>query len=196
MSNWTSTAPMWDDLRFPAQGIDVTGPTGPPSVSAVDGTLLFAAGANDQIAVIAQMPHSWKEGSVIVPHVHWSKSTSAAGTVAWLCEYTMANPGDTFPAFQTLATETETVAGTPDEDTADQHLITSFGELDMTGMEISCIIKIKITRDVSEDTYAADAKLLEFDIHYQIDAFGSILPFAKQGSVLAGHGEYGLTVNQ
>jgi len=171
----------WDDLRFPAQGIDVSGPIGPPTVSSEDGSLLFAAGADDQIAIIAQMPHSWKEGSVIMPHVHLSKSTSAAGTVAWKCEYAMANPGGTFGAFQTLATATGVVDGTPDGNTADQHLITTFGELDMTGMRISCIIKFKITRDVSEDTYAADAKLLEFDLHYLTDSFGSIQEFTKQG---------------
>ena len=171
----------WEDLRFPAQGIDVTGPTGPPSVSSEDGSLLFAAGADDQIAIIAQMPHSWDEGTPVVPHVHWSKSTSAAGTVAWKCEYTMANPGGTFPAFQTLSTVTETVAGTPDGNTANQHLISTFGELDMTGMDISCIIKFKITRDVSEDTYGADAKLLEFDIHYLNDrSGGSVQQFTKQ----------------
>ncbi len=31
----------------------------------------------------------------------------------------------------------------------------------------------------NEDTYGADARLLEFDIHYQIDAGGSVGEFSK-----------------
>jgi hypothetical protein len=173
----------WEDLRFPAQGINPTGPASPPDVSADDGSLLFDAVTDQAVAIIAQMPHSWDAGTSIFPHVHWSKSTSAAGTVAWKCEYTMANPGGTFPAFQELATVTTTVNGTPDGNTADEHLISTFGELDMTGMEISCIIKFKVTRDASEGTYAADAKLLEFDVHYLNDrSGGSVQQFTKQGT--------------
>lgn len=173
----------WDDLRFPAQGINPSGPISPPNIDANDGSLLFAHNADNQVAIIAQMPHTWDEGTAIVPHVHWSKSTAASGTVAWLCEYTMANPGEAFPAFQTLSLVTQTVPGTPDGNVANQHLISTFGELDMTGMEISCIIKFRITRDSSEDTYGAAAKLVEFDLHYRNDrSGGSVQQFTKQGT--------------
>ena len=169
----------WDDLRFPAQGINPSGPASPPDIDPDDGTLLFSGVADESVIIIAQMPHCWKEGSGIRPHVHWSKSTDSAEFVAWLCEYSMANPGETFPAFQTLALSTDVADGTPDGAVANQHLITTFGELDMTGMDVSCIIKFRLTRDISEDSYLADAKLLEFDIHYRVDSAGSAHEFIK-----------------
>src|SRR5210317_2009075 len=98
--------PTWDDLRFPAQGIDPVGSASPPDVSTDDGSLLFANTTDEVITIIAQMPHAWHEATAIIPHVHWSKTTSAAGTVAWKCEYKRANPGDTFGAFTELATTT------------------------------------------------------------------------------------------
>jgi hypothetical protein len=68
----------------------------------------------------------------------------------------------------------------------------------MTGKRISCMGLVTLSRigGDTDDDYDGVAQLLEFDIHYQIDAFGSIQQFAKQGVVLAGHGAYGLTINQ
>ena len=78
-----------------------------------------------------------------------------------------------------------TVGGTPDDDTADRHLISSFGNsaVDMTGSEISDCILFEITRVGGDalDTYGADARLLEFDVHYQIDSHGSVGEFDKDG---------------
>ena len=174
-------AVFWDDLRFPVSGINPPGGVNDPDLDPNNGTWLFNANTTEICAIIAQMPHSWREESTIIPHVHWSKTTSASGNVLWRFEYQIAKPGDVFPGTWTTVDTTTTVTGTPDNDTAEEHLISSFGDIDMTGYTISTILLTRISRiggDAS-DTYGADARLIEFDIHYEIDGAGSALEFIK-----------------
>lgn len=165
----------WDDLRFPVQAINPAGAAAPPTVDTTDGTLLFSSGATNTIAVIVQMPHAWWKGSAVTPHIHWCKTTSAAGDATWRCEYSIADGNAVFPAFQVLATQSTVVAGTPDTNTANKHLVTSFGDLPLTQNNYSCIIKMLIHRIGGDpaDTYGANAKLLEFDLHYRLESRGT-----------------------
>lgn len=196
MTSYNETAPMWDDLRFPVAAINPVGLAAPPTLNETNGLLEFSASATNTIAIQVQMPHAWQEGSVIVPHVHWRKKTQGTGNVLWSLTYEFKNRGATFTDSPTTVTA-DTVAGT-DDGTALVHHLTSFGNVAMTGLEISCMGLLTLSRVGGDnaDTYAGVAQLLEFDIHYLIDAFGSIQQTAKQGVQLAAHGGYGLTVNQ
>lgn len=171
----------WDDIRSPATGINPTGPASPPGVDADDGGLLFDAASTEVCSVYVQMPHAWKQGSVIVPHVHWSKTTSASGNVYWRLEYKIANVDGTFPGSWTTANVTATSPVISDTNTADKHLVSDFGEIDMTGYTASCMLKCRVSRIGGDalDTYGADAKLLEFDVHYLVDSLGSGGEFIK-----------------
>ena len=171
----------WDDLRFPATAVNPPGAVSDPDVDTDNGTFLFSATTTERIALIAQMPHGWLEGSLISPHVHWSKTTSASGDVAWQIEYQIAGVNAVFPGSWTSEIVYNTVAGTPDTDTVDKHLISSFTDIDMTGELLSTVILFRISRigGDSGDTYGADARLYEFDVHYQIDGVGSALEFIK-----------------
>lgn len=64
----------WDDLRFPAGNITPIGASGNPGVANADdkflGTLLFDKANTEKIHIVAQMPHCWKEGTAVEPHVH------------------------------------------------------------------------------------------------------------------------------
>jgi hypothetical protein len=73
------------------------------------------------------------------------------------------------------------VSGMTDDDTANQVLISSFGQIDMTGASLSSLLLWRLSRlgGEAEDTYGADARLIEFDIHYQIDSNGSMTEFSK-----------------
>ena len=77
---------VWDDLRFPAQGINPAGAIAPPDVStdlaAFPGTLEFSGTALNIITGVFQMPHTWQEGTEIHPHIHWMKAVSGAGPSA------------------------------------------------------------------------------------------------------------------
>jgi hypothetical protein len=169
---------LYDDLRFPAQGINPPGPIGAPDRDPDDGTLLFDSSTEELVAGVAQMPHTWEEGSIIEPHVHWCKTTSAAGGVVWQLEYAWANVGSVIPAFSAVIPGTTVVSN---GDTANLHAITTFGEISGLGKKISSILLWRVRRAPTDggDTYGADAKLLEFDIHYRIDAFGSAQRYIK-----------------
>jgi len=69
----------FDDLRFPATAINPPGAVNDPGFDATNGGWLFDAVATEVLFLIVQMPHSWKEGTSIEPHIHWQKTTSDAG---------------------------------------------------------------------------------------------------------------------
>jgi len=164
----------WDDLRAPATSINPTGLATPPMVDNEDGSLLFST--NDTVAIWFQMPHTWKEGTNIIPHIHWSKTTTNAGLPNWQMKYKWANAGDVFPAFNTLMSGTE---GVPNSNIIDKHSIYTFGEISGAGKLISSMICIYLVRTTTGDTYADDARLMEVDIHYQVDSTGSRQEFIK-----------------
>jgi len=166
--------PSWDDLRFPAQGINPPGLVSDPDIDTVTypGTLLFASNATEMIAGVAQMPHSWAEGSGIRPHIHWAKTTSASGGVVWQLAFVVVANGAVIGSYSSWVSGTN---GVPHNDTAHTVAIDSFAEISMTGKIGSCLVLWKIQRDHDAvgDTYAADARFLEFDFHYRAYGLGS-----------------------
>lgn len=169
----------WDDLRFPATAINPPGVVSDPDWDTTKGGWLFAATGTETLFIIGQMPHGWLEGSVIVPHVHWERTTSAAGAVVWQLEYQWCPLGEAREAAVTVSADA--AVATLASDVADVHQITSFGDTATTGKQISDMLVMKVSRlgDDAADTYAADARLLEFDIHHQKDADGSVHEFIK-----------------
>ena len=168
----------WDDLRFPASGLNPPGPVNAPSVNSTLGTLTFEDGATRVVAGLAQMPHAWLEGSAVEPHVHWIQP--ASGDVVWQLEYrVMPAIGAAFPSAWTTVTSTNSRSTYPGSGNWVQ--ITRFPSIDMTGLEISAMILFRLSRLGGDalDTLAADVDLLEFDIHYQIDTPGSGQEFIK-----------------
>lgn len=172
----------WDDLTVPATGIRPGGGTFEPDIDVtLGGTLLYDGGRTEVAGLVCQFSHAWAEGTDIEPHVHWAKTTSASGNVLWRMEYRWSSIGEVMDSSWTTLDVTTTVSGTPDTDTAEKHLISEFGTIDCTGKSISDMMIIQISRiggDAS-DTYAADARLLEFDIHFQRDFPGSFQEFIK-----------------
>lgn len=170
MADITDTE-QWEDLRFPAVGINPPGAPSDATRDASDGRLVFSGTIDNVIAVQAQLPHGWTEGSSIIPHLHWSPTTSAAGNVRWRLQWKIANRGDAFPG--SWSTETITTATS---ETAEMHEMDNFSSISMTGKTISCMILFLLTRLAGSDTldtYAASVKLAEFDIHYLHTRFGA-----------------------
>lgn len=170
----------WDDLRTPAGGLRLPA-TNPPQEVAYQGSIVLAfedeAVNEDIIYFMVQLPHNWKEGTNIHPHVHWTPEDNAGGNVRWTFTYSWANVDGTFPA-QTSDTITA-AAGT----TADKHLKSEFTTIVGTGKTISSMLICSLKRNSSDagDTYTGkDARLLEFDFHYEIDSFGSFSELVKE----------------
>jgi hypothetical protein len=170
------TATTWEDLRFPATAIN---PAGAPSAMVFDTTNIgFTAGAGGTqvIAIIGQMPHSWKVGSDIHPHIHWEPITTNTGDVLWRLEYKWTNIGDTEPANFTTVDVLDAGDGT-----ALKHQLASFTALSGAGKTLSSILSMKISRIGGDgtDTFTGDALLKEFDIHYESDTLGSRSELSK-----------------
>ena len=172
---------VFDDLRFPSQGIN---PAGSPSAATIDngadypGTLLFATTPTQHCAGIAQMPHHWKQGSALLPHIHWSKTTADGSglDVGWEFRSRMSNIGGTWTAWTAWGAHT---LARGDLTTSEKHNLSTFASIDMTGYTLSCLVLWEIRRDVSTDTYGSNARLLEFDFHYEIDSLGSEDEYTK-----------------
>lgn len=171
----------WEDLRFPATAMNPSGAPGAMSADADNGWLTAGATGTSVAYAIVQLPHAWLEGSSLYPHVHWCKTTSASGAVVWEMAYRWAPIGATMDAAFTAVTASAVAAGTPDTNTANRHLLTSFGELTAVGRRISDMLIVRISRLGSDgaDTYGAAAALLEFDIHYRSDRLGSRTELVK-----------------
>lgn len=167
----------WDDLRFPAQGINPPGLASDPSVDSTTGLLLFAGNADNLIAGVAQMPHDWLEGSPIRPHIHLIFPTSNAGkNTRWKFEYNRANNNETYENAYGSYTTLATITVANPASTATLLLPDGFGNLSMTGYRVSCCILWKLSRLASSDAADDDANacaLVELDIHYQRDGLGS-----------------------
>ena len=170
-----TTKVRWDDMRAPASLINPAGTVAPPTISTEDGSLIFSKGK--AISVWFQLPHSWREGSDIIPHIHFSKLTTGAGYPNFKIKYKWGNIGGIMPAFGSLISGTLEVS---DSNTIDRQALIAFGSLLGTGKRISSMVCVYLERvNDASDTYAGDVKLYELDIHYQIDSFGSIQEFIK-----------------
>jgi len=175
--------PAWDDLMFPASAINPTGQAAPPSLNVDNGLWEFSASATNVIALQVQMPHRWKEGTILSPHVHWRKKTQGTGNVMWELKYEFKNLNDDFTDVYTETTLLEDTVSpiASDDGTALKHLLSSWDDIDMTGLTLSCMGILFISRlgGHEDDTYAGVAQLLQFDIHYMIDSLGSHTLYTK-----------------
>jgi len=168
--------PRWDDLRFPSSNLKA-GAAGVPTWDNTNGLQEFAIG--DYLFAQVQLPHAWKIGSTLKPHIHWCKITSGPNLVRWQVEYKWAKIGAVMDAaFTTIADETPDVS---DGNTAYQHALTALPDIvPAADVDISDMLICKISRVASAGaSYGTRAVLFEFDIHFQIDSFGSQLEFNK-----------------
>lgn len=174
-SNPLFREPTWEDLRFPAQGINPVGGAAPPAVGTT-GLLEFSGNVDNIIGGFAQMSHMWVEGSTVRPHLHLIVPASNAGTNSrWLFEYNRGNlEGDFELAYKSFYSLPVVTAPNPERVT--KHLLVEFGNLPMSGYTHSAGIQWQITRLSNSDALDDDTGiwvLAEFDIHYQLDRTGT-----------------------
>lgn len=129
----------------------------------------------DRIHFVTQLPHGYKPGTTIEPHVHWTGEDGTAGQVAWKLDYSTCAINGTFGV--TNSTTTYVVKST----TADYHEYTDIGRI--AGVSgISTVIMGTLYRDstAAGDTYnSKSVYLLQFDLHYQSDTIGSRTELTK-----------------
>lgn len=165
------TDTVWDDLRFPATAINPTGTAAPPAVNNDNGLLYFSKSAVNIIAIAGQMPHGWKRGSTISPHIHVMHNDEGAGNSVWKFEYNIAKINGQFASSYSSETKTFAAPGA-----VRTHSLFSFADIDMSdydGTSTMFLVLISRLGDDVADTYDNTIALLEFDVHYQINKIGT-----------------------
>lgn len=119
-----------------------------------------------------QLPHNWKDGTTIYPHIHWVPKSSGAGNVQWNIDYSWADLNTITPEVFPAATTSSVIVNGPF--TLNQHLISDLTVgnvgIDGTGKTYSSVLICRIWRDSSlaGDTYNGDAGGLSMDFHISI----------------------------
>jgi hypothetical protein len=143
---------------------------------------MFSATTEQELYFTIQLPHSYKHGSDLFPHVHWTTATGTPSStnVTWGLEYSVISIGGNFPTTESLTSST-IISGIPTITGTGQHLITALGTISGTGMNISTVLVCRVYRAAANgtDTFANEAGFLGFDIHYEQDTQGSRSEFTK-----------------
>ncbi|MDT8414407.1 MAG: hypothetical protein RQ735_03430 [Flavobacteriaceae bacterium] len=185
--SYEGKATRFDDLKVPVSSTTKGGTRDPDwkvlkNNGSSQGVFLqwFDDDVEEELYFTVQLPHSWKEGSPIMPHVHWTAETNVGSNkVVWGLEYTWTNVGELFGS-TTIISGSDPIApvGTVD---AYEHAITALGSIDATGKTLSSMLVCRIFRQATNgtDSFSGDAGLLEIDFHFQIDSDGSKGEFTK-----------------
>lgn len=138
-----------------------------------------------------QLPHDYKEGSTLYPHIHWSSITALGATrPVWKLEYQWVNLNENYSesvsglltGYRIVQTgggvESATLATLTD---IRRSYITPLGSITGTGKKISSMLLLRLTRQTANinDQFDGGAFLMSFDIHYEIDSFGSKDEYVK-----------------
>lgn len=169
----SSIAERWDDYNVP---LIIGKPTagGKPDYDYTNCGYLFPRNDKTEILIVrCQLPHKWKEGTKIYPHVHWRQKRDEAAV--FKIDYKWYNNGALESAdWTTFAMST--YAFTYSSGTLGQISYNADG-IDGAGKTISSILLIKLYRE--DNVYAADALVDDFDIHLLLDSAGSNYEYVK-----------------
>lgn len=167
----------WDDYEFPMTSVQKNPATSKPDFDFANVLVLFDGGSTETVVGLGHLPHSWKIGSSIYPHVHWIQED--AGVVKWQLEYKLFDNNSLCPASFTTIT-TVSVVFTYASGALGQ--ISYFPAIDcsaLTGVSPNLIVRLSRLGGDAADTYSGDAKTLKFDFHFEKDSFGSREEYIK-----------------
>ena len=210
--SYVGNATRWEDLKVPVNAVEIK------AKKRSDGTDIepaewagFKEGASlgllwfknesdeedeQEVLFTVQMPHGWKEGTNIFPHVHWTSGkldnegnleqghgAPGGARVTWGLEYTWVSVGGEFPDSDIFyGTDVATPNGT--SLALYEHVITPLGSggINGSGKTLSSMLVCRLFRNstAGTDTYGGDAGLLEIDFHYQVDSDGSNQEYTKE----------------
>lgn len=169
----SGSATVWDDLVFPLtqtkQGANLK-----PDFDETNVGYLFPRNDTTEILyLIGQIPHGYKLGSNIYPHIHWRQS--AVENPVFKIDYKWFNIGDPIPAaFSTYVMNEKKLPYT----SGSIHQISSGSiPIDGTGMEISSVLVMKLYRD--DNVYVGDVLAFQFDIHVEKSHIGSRTEYSQ-----------------
>lgn len=174
---FSGNATVWDDIRVPVTSAKAGGSKVPGFEKFKDNgsgsqgvfTYMFDASQEEELYFTVQLPHSYKPGSDIYPHVHWTTTSNNTGNVRWGLEYTWSTTSSVF-SNSTILTATSAASGT-----AYTSQYTAFSAISGTGKNESSMLVCRVFRDADDsgDTHADDTALLEIDFHFEKEKMGT-----------------------
>lgn len=135
--------------------------------------LLFLNAQSDEVFGSFEIPHDYKEGTAIYPHIHWSPSNTNTGNCVWQFDYVKENINGTFSSVTNL-TITQAGSGTA----LGHQLAETNIPIPGTGMKIGDIVIFRLGR-ATGDAFTGDAFLHSVGVHYEIDKVGSDAKLVK-----------------
>lgn len=158
----------WDDLRFPFQQAK-RGAGDKPDYDETNIGLLFPQNsATEYVTMVGQLPHGYKLGSDLKPHVHYVQTAAAVPT--FKLDYRWYNTGDSVPAFATIQTTTSpSVTSAYSIPRSQRLLFQAISGAAING--ISSMIDMKIYRE--DNVVTGDVTFKEFDLHMICNSIGS-----------------------
>jgi len=176
----------WDDIRISSGGFELSGTSDPTQVDWRPGGsgatfIMWEWAKNDQVFATAQLPHSYKAGTNLWAHVHWTPRNYGVAqrgkTVGWKIDITAAGYGSVFAPSVTLNLS----QAVPADCANDQHIISPSVEFTVpAGFNESGMLVIRLYRSDTgtDDTWTETLSgrlplLLELDLHHQINKLGS-----------------------
>jgi hypothetical protein len=170
-----STNLVYEDINFVMhKGLQDSGSK--PDYDYTNVGLLFDSAATESVFVTTKMPHSWAEGTNIIPQVHWVQG--ASGVVVWQLQYKWTNRNELVAgAFTTITASTTDYTWSA----GNLHQITKFAALSGTGKTVGSFLQIILSRlgGDGSDSYAGDALTIQFSLRIQLDAIGTRQEYIK-----------------
>lgn len=165
----------WDDLNFPALSLAKSANLAPTqgailSSGGIQGLLFDGVNQVNEVYGEGEVLHSYKTGSDLYPHVHWMPTTNDAGNVTWFLEYAVVDVNGVYGT-PTIISVTEAASGA-----AWTHQRADFNFIDGSNLVFGSHFEFRLYRNATAptDTYAHNAALISFGIHYQLDSVGSV----------------------
>jgi hypothetical protein len=170
----TGFTPRYDDIVFEMIPTRINPSTNKPDYDYTNLGFLFPQNITTEIVnITVQLPHKWKEGTTIYPHVHVRQAANQQAV--FKLDYLWYNAGDTIPTTWTTYTMNEYAMTYVSGNIA--NIVKGASGISGTGKEISSILKLKLYRD--DNVYTGDMLVDQFDIHIEVDSLGSLEEYNK-----------------
>ncbi len=165
------TSTVWDDLVVPA-GQTKVGATLLPAYSPDSMCLVFTAETDDVAYYSFQLPHKYKPGTAIYPHIHWQQDGVTADDTTWqiTMTYRLRPLGGTASAMSAEVSLSQKQELT--YTSGSFHNIAIYPPITMTNMAESSYVDIMLYRK-DADSGDANVYVKGFDIHYEVEKDGS-----------------------
>jgi hypothetical protein len=172
--NVTGGSGGWEDLRAPATAVNPAGIVTAPSYDESNVGYNFNGTQDQRIDIIFQLPHGWKRGSNLRPHIHVRPLTNTNGNIVWHLKTSWSNSFGQQPDWtNTNTTMILSNAGT--NNILREHILSLGNSVSPSGAKESSCVKYILERlgTATADDYTGAVLLDEFDCHYYHEKSGT-----------------------